>query len=148
MAALQNVIRAIRNARAEYKVEPNKRIPALVQGGSLARMLHDNRAAIELLARVSDLTIAESLAAPAQAVTHALGEATVYLPMAGLVDLAAERQRLTDEQAALTAQIAKSEALLASDFVNRAPAAVIEKERARQADARAKLVQVEGRLTE
>ena len=147
MAALQDVIRAIRNARAEYKVEPNKRIPALVQGGSLARMLHDNRAAIELLARVSDLTIAESLAAPAQAVTHALGEATVYLPMAGLVDLAAERQRLTDEQAALTAQIAKSEALLASDFVNRAPAAVIEKERARQADARAKLAQIQERLT-
>jgi valyl-tRNA synthetase len=75
-----------------------------------------------------------------------LGGATVYLPLAGLVDLEAERQRLNDELAALEAQIAKSENLLAGDFGRRAPAAVVEKERAKLADLRARRDQVRARL--
>ncbi len=146
MAALQDVIRAIRNARSEYKVEPNKRVAALVQAGAHAAMLNGNRAAIESLARVEGLTIAEVLPAPAQAMTYALGEITVYLPMAGLVDLEAEKKRLTDELAAIEGQIVKSEALLASDFAKRAPAQVIEKEKTKLAEALAKREQLKERL--
>ncbi len=147
MSVVQDVIRAIRNARAEYKVEPNKRIPALIQGGAHSAMLNDMRAYIQALARVDDsLSIAPSLPAPEQAMTYALGEVTVYLPMAGLVDLEAEKKRLSDELVAVEAQIAKAEALLASDFGKRAPPQAIEKERARLADARAKRAQLKDRL--
>jgi valyl-tRNA synthetase len=146
MSALQDVIRAIRNARSEYKVEPNKRVSALVQAGARAAMLNDNRAAIESLARVEGLTIAEMMPAPPHAMTYALGEVTVYLPMAGLVDQEAEKKRLTDELAAIEGQIVKSEALLASDFAKRAPAQVIEKEKAKLAEAQAKREQLKERL--
>jgi valyl-tRNA synthetase len=146
MSALQDVIRAIRNARSEYKVESNKRIPVLVQAGSRAAMLNENRAAIESLARVEGLTIAEALPAPEQSMTYALGEITVYLPMAGLVDLEAEKKRLADELAAIEGQITKSGALLASDFTKRAPAQVIEKEKAKLAEAQAKREQLKERL--
>ena len=146
MSVLQDVIRAIRNARSEYKVEPNKRVAALVQAGAHVARLNDNRTAIESLARVENLTIAETVPAPPQAMTYALGEITVYLPMAGLVDLEAEKKRLTDELAAIEGQIVKSEALLASDFAKRAPAQVIEKEKVKLAEALAKREQLKERL--
>ena len=148
MAAVQNAIHAIRNVRAEYNVEPHRRIPALISAGRWTDAFEALREAIAMLARVDSgaLTIAGHVPAPDQAVTLALGEVTVYLPLAGLVDLDAERKRLSDELAALEAQIARSEHLLAGDFGKRAPAAVIEKERARLADLQARRAQVSERL--
>jgi valyl-tRNA synthetase len=147
MGAVQDVIRAIRNARSEYKVEPNKRIPALIQGGTLTDALTAMRPAIQALARVDEsLVIAPSVTVPEQARTVALGEATVYLPMAGLVDLVAEKKRLADELVQLDSQIDKIDKLLASDFGQRAPAQVIDKERARLAEAQAKREQIRERL--
>ena len=100
-----------------------------------------------MLAKVDDtLIIAEAVAAPEQAVTLALGEATVYLPLAGLIDLAAEKKRLSDELAAMETQMVKSDALLNSDFGKRAPTAVIDKERAKLADLQAKAAQVRERF--
>ncbi|MCS6847473.1 MAG: valine--tRNA ligase [Anaerolineae bacterium] len=147
MALVQEAIHAIRNARAEYNVEQGRRIPALISAGAHVAYFEEMRESIKMLARVDDgLVIAEHVSAPEQAVTLALGSATVYLPLAGLVDFEAERKRLRDELAELEAQIAKSEGLLASDFSRRAPAAVVEKERAKLADLRARRDQVRERL--
>jgi valyl-tRNA synthetase len=68
----------------------------------------------------------------------------VYLPLADLVDPEQEKARLTKELAETTAQIGRLEALLSSDFGNKAPAQVVEKERARLAafkETAAKLTQ-------
>lgn len=148
MTLVQNAIHAIRNARAEYNVEANRRVPALISAGKWAGTFEALRDAIVMLARVdaNALTIAERVPAPDSAVTLALGEATVYLPLAGLVDLDAERRRLSAELAALDAQIAKSEALLGGDFGKRAPAHVVEKERAKLADLQARRAEVSARL--
>jgi valyl-tRNA synthetase len=148
MAAVQDAIRAIRNVRSEYNVAQDKRIPATISAGAKRDTFEAMRDAIAMLARVdaNALAIAESVPAPAQAVTLALGEATVYLPLAGLVDLAAEKKRLGDELAGIEAQISKSDALLASDFGKRAPATVIEKEKAKLADLHAKREQIQARL--
>jgi valyl-tRNA synthetase len=148
MAVIQEAIRAIRNVRSEYNVAQDKRIPAMISAGAKRDTFEAMRDAIAMLARVDAgaLTIAESVPAPEQAVTLALGEATVYLPLAGLVDLAAEKKRLSDELAGIEAQIGKSETLLASDFGKRAPAAVIEKEKAKLADLNAKRSQIQERL--
>jgi valyl-tRNA synthetase len=148
MASVQDAIRAIRNVRSEYNVAQDKRIPAMISAGAKRDTFEAMRDAIAMLARVeaSGLTIAESVPAPEQAVTLALGEATVYLPLAGLVDLAAEKKRLSDELAGIEAQITKSDALLASDFGKRAPPAVIEKEKAKLADLRARRGQLQERL--
>jgi valyl-tRNA synthetase len=151
IAAMQEAVRAIRNTRSERKVAPEKRVPARIAAGRHANAFEALRPAIAALASfdANALEIGEALAAPAEAaVTHALGEITVYLPLSGLVDLAAEKLRLTSELEALDKAILKSEALLASDFGARAPAAVIVKEKARQAEAITKRDQIRGRLTE
>ena len=147
MAAVQAAIRAIRNIRAEYKVEPNKRVPALISAGAWAETFTGMSEGIRMLAKVDDsLQIAPQLQAPEQAVTQVLGDVTLYLPLAGLVDMAAEKTRLQNELAQIASQIEKSDKLLNSDFGKRAPAAVIEKEKAKQADLRSKQAQIQERL--
>jgi valyl-tRNA synthetase len=149
MTALQDLIRAIRNVRAEYNVALDKRIPAIISGGKYAPMLHEQSEAIALLARVDEamLHIATQAAnLPEQVVTCALGEITAYLPLSGLVDLIVEKARLQSEHESLSGLIQKSTALLASDFGKRAPANVIEKERTKLADLIAKREQIQGQL--
>jgi len=75
-----------------------------------------------------------------------IGSTEVYLPMAGMVDADAERERLTNELRALDKQIAKLEALLGSDFANKAPAAVVEKERGKLAEAKESRSKLAARL--
>jgi valyl-tRNA synthetase len=60
-----------------------------------------------------------------------VGATEVFLPLEGLVDLEAERGRLAKELAGLEGLIGKSLALLESDFTSKAPAAVVDKERAK-----------------
>ncbi|RMG62117.1 MAG: valine--tRNA ligase [Chloroflexi bacterium] len=147
MALVQAAIHAIRNARAEHNVAQHRRIPAVISAGGHRAYFEAMRESIQALARVNDdLIIAEHTPAPEQAVTLALGDATVYLPLAGLVDLQAERRRLSDEIATLEAQIAKSEQLLDGDFSRRAPAAVVDKERAKLANLRARRDELRARL--
>ncbi len=149
--ALQEVIRAIRNARAEHTVDVGKRIPAVISAGSLAGAFETQREAIVTLARVDAgaLTIAEFAPPPDhKAITYALGEVTVYLPLSGLIDLDQERKRLAGELAELEKAIARSESLLNGDFARRAPANLVEKERARLAEATLKRDQIRDRLAQ
>ena len=151
MPALQDVIRSIRNARAEYNVDVGKRIPALISAGKLAGAFEAQREAIVTLARVDGdtLTIAESLPAPSdKAITYALGEVMVYLPMSGLIDLEQERKRLSGELAEVEKVIARSEGLLNGDFAKRAPVNLVEKERAKLAEAGLKRDQIRERLAQ
>jgi len=147
MALVQQAIHAIRNARAEYGVEPGKRIMAHISAGRYLDAFLAMRAGMELLARIApeaEITAQTTYEGPA--VTLALGEVVVYLPLAGLVDLEAERRRLSESLADLEAQIARSEQLLASDFSRRAPPEVVEKEREKLDTLKLKRDQVSERL--
>ncbi|MBI3240718.1 MAG: valine--tRNA ligase [Chloroflexi bacterium] len=146
---IMEVIRAIRNARAENKVEMGKKIAATIVAGDREKLFASQHEVIARLARLepaqfrilADLPPSEK---PKQAAAIVIGRTEVYLPLAGMVDMDAEKKRLIKEIADLDKQIAKLEGLLASDFVNKAPAAVVEKERARLASAketRAKLAE-------
>ncbi|MFN3762745.1 MAG: class I tRNA ligase family protein, partial [Anaerolineae bacterium] len=148
MELLMGLIRGIRNVRAEYSVEPGKRIPALFAAGEWADLLRQERAVLCTLAKLDPegVTVAEKMDAPAQAATVVVGDVAAYLPLAGLVDLEAERARLEKELAAVTARIARSEALLAGEFAQKAPAAVVEREREKLADLQAARQQLEERL--
>ncbi|MCS7059725.1 MAG: valine--tRNA ligase [Anaerolineae bacterium] len=149
--AVQEVIRSIRNARAEHNVDVARRIPALISAGGLSGAFETMRQAIVTLARVDTdgLTIAESLPAPdGQVVTCVLGEATVYLPLSGLIDLEQERKRLAEELAEVEKAVARSEGLLNGDFARRAPAQLVEKERAKLAEAILKRDQIRTRLSQ
>lgn len=145
------IVRGIRNVRTEKKVEQNKRIPAYIAAGGKTQWISEQSAIISVLAKVdaAQLTIAERVAEPpknAVAVVEAGTE--IYLPLESMVDLSAERARLEKELAQLETQITKSEALLGSDFAAKAPAAVVERERAKLAEVQASREKVAARLKE
>jgi valyl-tRNA synthetase len=130
-ALVQEIVRSIRNLRAEKKVSPAKRIPATLAGGAKTTLLKEQAAVIAALAGLdpSLFSILESLPSKLEdAVALVAGPVEIYLPLSGMVDLDEERKRLQKELAEIEVQIARLEKLLASDFANRAPAAVVLKE--------------------
>lgn len=133
MALLIDLIRGIRNVRAEYNVPPSRRIAALISGGKWADKLNSQRETFIRLATLDaeNLTIEPSIAEPPQqAAAVTAGGITAYLPLAGLVDLAAERDRLQKEADQLAGLIARSEGLLGNEnYTSRAPADVVQRER-------------------
>jgi valyl-tRNA synthetase len=146
MDTLRDLIVKIRDVRATYKVEPAKRIAVVADAGDSAGLLTGHA---EVFARLCNVERIDLLAgaAPDQAAAVVSGEVTVYLPMAGMVDLSAERERLTKELEALTKQIQKTEGMLANEqFVSRAKPEVVEKERAKLADLRETQAAIEDRL--
>ena len=137
MALLMDAIRAIRNARAEHNVEAGKKLAVMIISTEKAALFEDQRAALSFLARIdADVSyIGDYIdAIPQGALPIVLGAATIYLPLSQMIDVAAERARLTKEQKDLNTQIERLTKLLSSDFANKAPAAVVQKEREKLAD--------------
>ncbi len=129
---LQDIVRAIRNLRAEKGVAPAKRITATIAGGTKTLLLQEQAETLAALAGLdpSLLTIRDALPAkPENAAALVVGAVEIYLPLSGLVDLEAERARLQKELAEAEAHIQRLEKLLARDFASKAPAPVVQKER-------------------
>ena len=151
-ALVRELIGSIRNVRNEYKVEPARWVAATVAGGVRATLLNEQRALLVRLARVADdqLTIVDQLAAkPANAATLVVGNVEVFLPLAGLIDLDAERARLSKELEQADADIARRAARLDNaGFVDKAPANVIQRERAGLAGAQAMAERLRERLAQ
>jgi valyl-tRNA synthetase len=132
-AQVQDLITGIRNVRNEYKVEPARFVAATIAAGTQAALLEAQRPLIARLARVADeqLTIVERLdTKPAQAAALVVGGVEVFLPLAGLIDMAAERARLSKELETAQAEVARREAKLGNaGFVDKAPPIVVQRER-------------------
>jgi len=135
-ALIQDTIRSIRNLRAEKKVSPAKRLPATIAGGVKTALLKEQAGVIAALAGLDQslLSILESLPAkPENNISLVAGPMEIYIPLSGMVDLDEERNRLQKELAESQVQIDRLEKLLGSDFANKAPASVVQKERERLA---------------
>ncbi|HZG68113.1 MAG TPA: valine--tRNA ligase, partial [Herpetosiphonaceae bacterium] len=132
-ALVQEIVRGIRNTRNEANVEPARWIEAIVAAGDKTTVLEAERPTISRLARVAldKLQVAERLEAkPRNASALVAGAVEVYLPLAGMVDLAEERARLGRELERAEADVTRRQAKLANaNFVSRAPAAVVQGER-------------------
>jgi len=148
MGLIMGLVRGIRNRRAEYNVIPGKRIPALIAAGDAASMLDDQRAVLCALAKLDadQLTIRAEAEPPDQAATVIIGETSCYLPLAAMVDLDAERQRLQKALADIEGRITRSEGLLAGEFARKAPAHVVQRERDKLADLQAERATLKERL--
>ncbi len=129
---VMEIVRAIRNLRAEKNVPPTRRIAARLAAGDRAGILRQQAATLANLARLDpgDLTIMEALPEkPEGHIALVVGAVEIYLPLAGLVDSSEERARLLKDLVEVEAQIQRLEALLASPFAEKAPAQVVQKER-------------------
>ncbi len=152
MDSVIEIIRSIRNARAEHKVEAAKWIEARIYAGNLRLAIASQLEAIETLAKARPLAVLsrdQRQAEGEKALILVLKEAEVVLPWAGMVDLVAERQRLEREISANEVEIARlEERLKDAAFVSRAPAAVVEKERGKLQACEDKLVRLRQELAQ
>jgi valyl-tRNA synthetase len=129
---LQEIVRSIRNLRAEKSVAPSKRIAATFAGGGKTTWVDEQAKVLAALTGLeeSQMEITESLKEkPEGAAALVVGPVEIYLPLAGMVDLEQERARLEKELAEAESQISRLGKLLASDFAKKAPEAVVAKER-------------------
>ncbi|NBB63817.1 valine--tRNA ligase [Pseudomonas sp. ODNR1LW] len=149
---LVDLIGEIRGLRAEMNVPPAAKPPlAFVAPDAVtAERIARHRDLILTLGRVAEVGSAE--VAPAGAVTFVSGGATVALPLAGIIDLGAERARLEKEIAVFESDIGHVNKKLGNpNFVSRAAPEVVEEQRAKLAEAeagKAKLQAALARLSE
>ncbi len=144
---LVDLVTEIRQLRAEMNVPPSAKPPLafVAPDATTAERIARHRDLILTLGRAGDLTTLE--AAPAGAVTFVSGGATAALSLAGIIDVAAERTRLTREIAAFDSDIGHVNKKLGNpNFVERAAPAVIEEQRAKLAEAEAGKVKLQAAL--
>jgi len=148
MALLMDLTRGFRNLRAEYNVTPGKRIPALIAAGDAAGWIEAQRAELCALAKLDAerLTIEPAVEAPEVAGTVVVGDVVGYLPLAEVVDLEAERERLQKELDDLQARIEHSKELLAGEFAQKAPEHIVQRERDKLAELQAETEKLKQRL--
>ncbi|RJP48818.1 MAG: valine--tRNA ligase [Anaerolineaceae bacterium] len=146
---VQDIIRSIRNLRAEKNAPMSKKLAATIVGGAKTELLRSQSEVMAALAALdtAQLSIVDALASkPDDAVTLVVGAVEIHIPLAGMVDESAERERLSKELAETESQIARLEKLLSSDFANKAPAAIVQKEREKLAGFKETAEKLKGQL--
>ncbi|MEV2907898.1 valine--tRNA ligase [Paenibacillus larvae] len=151
MVLLMDLIRAVRNIRAEVNVPMSKKIELLIKPSDAENLniLHKNEEYVRRFCNTSVLEISEALASPDKAMTAVVTGAELFLPLAGLIDIAQEIARLEKELQTLHGEVARIEKKLANEgFMAKAPEKVIEEEKAKLADYSEKRDKVIARLEE
>ena len=148
---VQGVVTAVRQVRAQYNVPPSQDVRAVVQtaDAATATALDGAREYVERLAGLSELAVGADLPAPAASAAVVVGGHTVYVPLAGMIDLDVERTRLAREIDAKRGFLGGVEKKLQNDaFTSRAPAEVVQKERQKAVDAQAEIAALQASLAE
>lgn len=147
---IMDAVRAIRNARSEFNVEPAKRIAAVIAAGEHTPSFESQRAVLAALARLdaAQLHIAAAVEQkPEQSFSAILDSGVqIHLPLAGMLDLVKEKKRLTSELDKARSDVTRTEAKLNSDFAQKAPADVVGRERERLNAARERVAKLEEQL--
>ncbi len=148
MTAVMDLVAAVRNIRGEMRIAPGVTLSTVVKAaGDHARLFGDNCPLIEALARVRVAVDAAATRPPTSALA-VVGASEIYVELVGVVDVAAERARLEKEIRKVTEAVTFLEGKLGRpEFVERAPAAVVEKERERLAGERELRAKLEASLT-
>jgi valyl-tRNA synthetase len=149
MQMVMDAISAIRNIRGEMNVAPSMQITAVVkvETAELGEHLRKNAGYVITLARLKELRIGTTEAKPKAAATAVIKGAEVYVPLEGIIDLGAERDRLSKEIAKLSKDIEMfTKKLSNKDFVDRAPKAVVEKDTAKLEELKSKREKLEQNL--
>jgi valyl-tRNA synthetase len=152
MDSVIEIIRSIRNIRAQYKVKPNKWVEARVYTGTLLSGFITQANIIETLAKVQPLNILnrqEREPTKDKTLVLVLKEAEVVVPLAGMVDYRAEEQRLVRESEEIRGRIAQLESRLRDTaFLGKAPSQVIDREKQKLAVLEDKLTRLHRELSQ
>jgi valyl-tRNA synthetase len=135
---VRGIIDGVRNIRGEMNIAPGKPIPVLLKRGSAADQarLASNSQFLTKLAKLESITWLDGGTEAPLSATALVGELEVLVPMAGLIDKDAELARLNKELGRLQGEVKRLGGKLGNaKFVDKAPAQVIEKERAKLRDA-------------
>jgi valyl-tRNA synthetase len=151
MRLVIEVVKAIRNIRAEANVQPQKKVIVLCQAApEKLALLESSKEYITSLAGLENLQfLAPAAAQPEKTVSAVAGGIAIFIPLEGLIDVAREVERLTKELTQLETEIGKTEDRLASPaFVSKAPSQVVEKEKAKVVNFKEKAAKIRERLAQ
>ena len=145
---LKTIIVGIRNLRTNLNVHPSKKSKLIFVTKTANDMLKESSAMIQKLGFANEIDIQENKEnIPQNAMSVLADGIEVYIPFEELVDLEAEKQRLQGERAKLLSEVARGEKMLSNPgFVNKAPEAKINEEKAKLAKYKEMLEKVEERL--
>jgi valyl-tRNA synthetase len=148
MTLIMGVTTAIRNVRGEMNISPAAQLEAVVYGpeGSL-QLLETHASSVRDLARLSTLTLRRDGDRPRLAASAVVGELEIFLPLEGVLDFQEETRRLQKEIGKLEPELARAKKKLTNeDFLGRAPAEVVAKEREKSDRLGAKLQKLQEQL--
>ena len=149
MNAIMDSIKAIRNMRAEVNANPGKKIPAIMLvSEDLREVVANNDSYIKLLGGIDNLELRPlNGEKPENAMAAVVTGIEVYLPLAGLIDVEKETQRLSKELAAMEKDLQRAGGKLNNaGFLAKAPEDVIAKERAKYEELSGKIEAVKKRM--
>ena len=149
MNAIMDSIKAIRNMRAEVNANPGKKIPAIMLvSEDLRDVVAHNDSYIKLLGGIDNLELRPlNGEKPENAMAAVVTGIEVYLPLAGLIDVEKETQRLSKELAAMEKDLQRAGGKLNNaGFLAKAPEDVIVKERAKYEELSGKIEAVKKRM--
>lgn len=135
MEKLQRVVYAIRNIRSEMNVPPSKRaeVHLKISEPRLLQTLKDNQNYLVNLGKIDKLVIGTDLKKPPLSASSVIPSVEIYIPLAGLIDVDLERQRLNKELENITGLLERTRKKLGNqEFVKQAPREVVEQQEAKK----------------
>lgn len=150
MEVLKDLIRSVRNIRAEVNTPLSKPITLLIKTSDpkVSEFLIENTSYIERFCNPEELVIDSEITAPDLAMSAVLTGAEIYLPLAGLINIEEEIERLEKELAKWSGEVKRVQGKLANErFVANAPEKVVAEERAKEKDYLEKQAAVQERIT-
>ena len=142
-------IKAIRNVRAEVEAAPSRKLTAvMVAEGKALENIKSCERYIKELANITEITFVSNKAeAPSDAMSAIITGVEILIPMADLIDYSVEAERLKKEVKRLEGEVKRASSKLSNEgFVAKAPAALIDAEKAKLADYEQQLVKVKSNL--
>jgi valyl-tRNA synthetase len=150
IAAVQDVVTAVRAVRARYGMSPRSSVDVIVKAtGASAMLVENQRELIRSLAGIGALSVSADAAKPAHAASAVAAGSELYVPLEGLVDFAHERARVEKELAAVVMEMQRLTAKLGNPgFLAKAAPEIVEKDRARASDLADQAEKLEGQFAE
>ena len=150
---MQEMISGIRNVRSQYNVAASQNIAALVNlpksYNDVAERIEKNADYFAKLARVGDLTVGSNISKPDASASVVIRRSEVFIPLADVIDLEQERERLRKEISEKEGFLKSVQGKLSNEqFRTKAPKEIVEKEKQKEADAKAELERLRANLAE